>query len=275
MKCSENKNWQLSKLKSLETQQINKKKNIEDYNSDPKKCLCCNKPIEYKFKSVKKFCNSSCAAKYNNLHREIRSEVKKTKVVKCKRCNEEVVVNVHASIENCLCSKCREDYKIKKKVIVRKRKQLYCKFCSKEIVYPKQICDKCRTELYSVYAPSCRFNFSLSLFPEEFDFSLLKQYGMYKAKNRGDNLKGVSRDHLFSIHDGFKEKISYQILSHPANCRLVLHTDNQHKNRKSIITLEELLKRIRRFEDKYNFNNDILNYVRVLESGFREQSAKL
>lgn len=51
----------------------------QEYYKNPKRCLFCNSPIEYKFKTTKKFCNSSCAAKYNNKGR-VRSKESKEKV---------------------------------------------------------------------------------------------------------------------------------------------------------------------------------------------------
>ena len=39
---------------------------IEEYNKNPRKCLLCNSPIPYGESKHKKFCNRSCAAKYNN-----------------------------------------------------------------------------------------------------------------------------------------------------------------------------------------------------------------
>ena len=80
--------------------------------------------------------------------------------------------------------------------------------------------------------------FSLDAYPEEFDFSLIEKYGWYKAKNNGDNPNGVSRDHMFSVKDGFLNKIDPKIISHPANCRLVLQRENAKKRNKSCITLE-------------------------------------
>jgi hypothetical protein len=77
------------------------------------------------------------------------------------------------------------------------------------------------------------------------------EYGWYAAKNRGDNLNGCSRDHLYSVYDGFKNKIDPKIISHPANCEIKPHKENQHKHSKSSITIEQLLERISDFEKQY------------------------
>ena len=39
------------------------------------------------------------------------------------------------------------------------------------------------------------------------ELNLIKKYGWYKAKNHGNNLNGISRDHMLSIADGFKNSI--------------------------------------------------------------------
>lgn len=44
---------------------LKKQRNIEKYNSNPKLCLYCNKPIPYEKRS-NKFCNASCGARFNN-----------------------------------------------------------------------------------------------------------------------------------------------------------------------------------------------------------------
>ena len=56
---------------------------------------------------------------------------------------------------------------------------------------------------------------------------------------------------MFSVRDGFELGIDPKLISHPANCRLMVHSDNISKNRKSSITYEDLLIRIGIFEEKY------------------------
>ena len=121
-------------------------------------------------------------------------------------------------------------------------------FCSNECLknWKRRNADK-----YKKYWLDCQFKFILSDYPEEFDFSLIRKYGWYKASNRGNNLTGISRDHRYSIFDGFKNKIDPKIISHPANCELMQHNKNSSKHNKSSITLEELLKRIKNWNKKY------------------------
>ena len=74
---------------------------------------------------------------------------------------------------------------------------------------------------------------------------------------KNNNLDGVSRDHMFSVREGFEKGIDPKIISHPANCRLMIHNENISKNKKSFITIEELLDRIEKFEQKYKKYKDI------------------
>lgn len=80
---------------------------------------------------------------------------------------------------------------------------------------------------------------------------LIEKYGWYKAKNHGDNLNGVSRDHMYSVMEGYRNNIDYNLISHPANCKLLKQTDNVSKRDNCSITLDELNKRIFEWDNKY------------------------
>lgn len=104
---------------------------------------------------------------------------------------------------------------------------------------------------FQKYRIDASFRFSLKDFPDEFDFSLIELYGWYKAKNHGNNLNGISRDHMYSIKDGFLNNVDPKLLAHPANCRLVKQSENASKRDRSCITLEQLLERIKQWDKKY------------------------
>lgn len=106
------------------------------------------------------------------------------------------------------------------------------------------------------YRKMCRFKFKLKDF-DEFDLLLYQKYGTYKAKNYGDNPKGIVRDHMYSVKRGFENKIDPYFLSHPANCSLIRANENQSKNSKCTITLEDLYKRVEIWNVKYGpYPND-------------------
>lgn len=115
-----------------------------------------------------------------------------------------------------------------------------CRCCIRLIHYKKLYCDSCYPNI-RLYRKRCKFDFNVYNYPQYFNLNLLENNGWYKP---GINPLGVSRDHLFTIADGFKNKVNPDIMKHPANCQLLLHADNNRKNMKSSITLEELLERI-------------------------------
>src|SRR5208337_1216727 len=97
------------------------------------------------------------------------------------------------------------------------------------------------------YRHRCKFKFNVHDYPRIFDLNLLEQHGWYvptNCKTRPSNLNGVSKDHLLSIDEGFDKKIDPSVMSHPANCNLILHTDNDSKSNKSSIKIDELLDKI-------------------------------
>ena len=108
-----------------------------------------------------------------------------------------------------------------------------------------------RPELVN-YRADCSFKFNVFDFPDEFDIVLVEQHGWYKATNRGNNLTGVSRDHVVSVRYGFDNGIDPSIISHPANCQLLQHGTNVSKGKKYDLTIEELFVKISNWNDKYN-----------------------
>ena len=134
--------------------------------------------------------------------------------------------------------------------------QFTCLYCNKEVttsIRNRKFCSrKCVTEYrklttpkYQRYWEDCQFKFNVYDYPDKFDLSLIENHGWYKAKNRGDNPNGISRDHMISIKDGFKNNIDSKIMSHPANCQLLKHNENVSKHSNSSLTLDELLVKIK------------------------------
>lgn len=98
------------------------------------------------------------------------------------------------------------------------------------------------------YRTDCAFRFSVYDYPDKFDLSLIDKHGWYSAKNRGNNQTGVSRDHMVSVKYGWENGIAPEIISHPANCAIMLHSDNVRKYSKNAITLEQLLEKIKSWD---------------------------
>ena len=115
-------------------------------------------------------------------------------------------------------------------------------------------------ELQKIYRRACNFNFSLNSFPEEFDFSLIEEFGWYTAKNHGNNMDGISRDHKFSVLEGFNQKIDPYYISHPANCQLLQQRKNASKCDKCSFSLDELKKAVEEWNNKYGIYENTIDY---------------
>jgi len=68
------------------------------------------------------------------------------------------------------------------------------------------------------------------------------------------NNTGVSWDHLYPIHMGYKKNIPIDIMTHPANAELVPHKENYRRyiQCKAMITLEELYERFELWNNVVN-----------------------
>jgi len=213
-----------------------KKKEREiEYLETPFFCKNCYEVIEYEKRNNEEFCGHSCRASFTNGNRDYTKWSLKISKSLCKFYNSSKVDGYY----NLICNFCKESFR-------RKRKDI--KFCSKSC---KKLFFRVDKDEYKSYKNDCNFKFNLSDYKEEFDFSLVEKYGWYSPTNKKNNLGGVSRDHMVSVREGFENKIDPKIISHPANCKLMIHNENVSKHKKSSISLEDLMEKIKKFENKY------------------------
>ena len=204
----------------------------------------------------------------------------------CSHAHNKFIENVGENISNGFLIK-SENYKIYYKNRFNKeydisKKSHKCLMCNNIIIGKNKFCSiLCRKkynlyknipnilqeneknkikEIKKLYKYFCRFNFALNEYPDEFDFDLIRKYGWYKAKNHGNNLGGVSRDHRFSCNEAFKKLIDPYLISHPVNCQLLRHNDNSSKNVKCSISLEELKEKINEWNIKYGKYENKIDY---------------
>jgi hypothetical protein len=207
---------------------------INEYKKNPKICKFCKKEIDYE-RRKNNMCSVSCSNKnrkgctytfseegLNSIRKAIFERYPAKKEKHCKMCN----------------------------ILIINKNKVYCSFQCRV----KKLSEN--TDSYRRYKSSCNFNFELNAYPKYFDFSLIEKYGWYRPTNwKNPNIGGVSRDHILSINDGYKNKIDPSIVSHPANCRLMVHSKNIAKNKKSDYTIDELIIAIHLFESKYGKYN--------------------
>lgn len=194
--------------------------NILEYNKNPKLCKCCNTIINYDNKQ-KKFCNSSCAAKYNNANRSYES-AKATWAAKQKPPKEPK--RPYSTLYRCSCAHCD-------KKSLNRTQLKYCSDCN---------------HLYS-HDGRAKFWFSFNVFhyPNLFDLSLITKYGFRDNKT---NPNGITRDHRVSVNDAIRNNYDPYYIKHPLNCELMFFNDNNKKNTNSSIKYEELVNLINEYD---------------------------
>lgn len=223
----------------------------KEYLKNPKKCKECSNVIKFsKFIDKDQFCNHSCSSSFNNKFR---------KGTKHNLSESGRKALIESACKNLLNEESRRKaFENQNKKYNRNPEKQNCIECNK-LTRNKKYCSMyCKSEYmnrnmdeYKRYKLDCNFKFNLSDHPDEFDFSLIREHGWYSPSNKNNNLGGVSRDHMLSVREGFELGIDVKVISHPANCKLMIHNQNISKNKKSSITLEELMERINLFNNKY------------------------
>jgi hypothetical protein len=224
------------------------------YNKEYK-CKNCEKTFIGLISRPRIYCSNSCSAKINSVGKKQTEETKKKRSEKLKgiKKSESAVEKISGKNNpKWIDGRSRKHHLSRKERLDGNKKCKYCNYNAINKQY-KVICDDCRLTYYKFYRPSCEFNFDIKQYKNEFDFSLIELYGMYSPTNKNNNLGGVSKDHIYSVKDGFINKINPEIIKHPANCSLILQTENSSKCDKSLMTLEELLKKIEIWDKKYGF----------------------
>lgn len=214
---------------------------IKLWNMDPDKCKNCSNDLPFEL-AGRKFCDKKeCLRIAHSQGSKFVTEHGKSMMGVSKKFRNE---DGSRKSFDYLCKYCR-DTVAENQVMSNNRK--VCNTCKSLNLQKRQ---KNMSEIKK-YRSKCSFKFSLNDFPNEFDFSLIEKYGWYSAANRGNNLNGISRDHMISIMYGFKNEIPAEIISHPANCRLMQHKDNVSKYDKCSLTIKELLENIAIWDKKY------------------------
>ena len=194
-------------------------------------CENCSKEHDGTYGSGR-FCSSKCRYGFSTKAKriEINEKVKKTLT------KEKILFSK-------ICESCGKTFI---------KTNPHSRFCNRKCSSKTSYGLKTKNDIKYIYRQLCQFKFGLSTYHNEFNFDLIKEFGLYQPKNHGNNLNGISRDHKLSIHSGYKEKINPYIISHPANCELKLHSENNHKNVQNSITLKELIRQIKIINKKYN-----------------------
>lgn len=110
-----------------------------EYYKNPTLCQYCGEVLPYS-KRNGKFCSSSCAAKYNNVHRTLNT-TNKTKLAYCVDCGKEIEISIYNSADTARCEDCKRKQAIKKRLenyLHKYSNKLTCPVCGKEFM-PKTL----------------------------------------------------------------------------------------------------------------------------------------
>lgn len=205
-------------------------------------CQNCNKTFIAKLPK-KKYCSEEC--KCQGKGNKLRSKTK---------------INQKSNSVKCTSKPNKKEFPIPRSNYVKPYTPI--KICSKCKSYTTNIngkyCNNCHNNIRH-YRSRAKFNFNVYDYPKEFNLELVDLYGWYSSngyqrRNKQPNLEGVSRDHLYSVYDGFHNNVPPEYLGHPANCAIIKHNGkggNNQKHSHSSITLSELYKRIKSWNEKY------------------------
>ena len=201
----------------------------------------------------KKTCCDECSKKLTVMNTNHDEKIEK---IKSKASIKPVEVKI--------CECCGKEYKTKKS-----HQRFCCKDCAIKYRNYKYYSDPKEILLKKLYKRCCDFKFALNEFPNEFDFALINKYGWYKAKNRGNNLNGISRDHIYSKTKALENWVDPYIISHPANCQLLRHNDNISKYTECDLTFENLVSKIKDWHNKYGEYPNKIDYTIFENNGIK------
>ena len=241
----------------------NDRVNLENWISEQHKCEKCGKVMTEYFGSGR-FCSRACANTRNHSI-ETKEKIKKSFEEK----NKELLNKYYKNPKRCVICGNIINYECSRR-----------KTCSKKCKYLLKYPQEYNKSVYKLYRKQCHFTFKLYDYYDELDLDLINIYGMYKiysSSNRlNNNINGVSRDHMYSILDGFVNKVDPYLISHPANCKIIKQIDNASKHSNSSITLDELMERVEKFNIKYGYYKNNIDYTKLEEfNNFNKESIKL
>lgn len=233
-------------------------------------CKHCNSILD----SNRLFCNQSCAASFHNQERKEQNKTTKgkTKTLICSKCKSEYIGSIHSTSKS-TCENCKS--KKEKIIIVKipkikntkqktlkvkilgeysKLKLCSCQHCKEKFVSRKQLkyCEQCKSLYCESSKQGYKFTFNVFEYPDLFDLSHLQQVGFYAPGGKSGkwNINGLSRDHKVSVNEAIRNNYDPYYISHPLNCQLIPHTENNKKKTHSSISYEELKQIVDLYDQK-------------------------
>jgi len=111
-------------------------------------------------------------------------------------------------------------------------------------------CGNCRDKYSESAKQGFKFTFNVYEYPNLFDLSLLENRGWFApgGKTGKWNPDGISRDHKVSINEAIRNGYDPFYISHPLNCELMIHIENDKKKHHSSMSYDELVRQVDEYE---------------------------
>lgn len=196
---------------------------LEKFQSNLKNCLFCHATLS----TNRKFCDTSCGAKFNNDQRNISnwtpSTEHRSKTSETLKINtvlsDQLIVGKFSKISFISCAHCGDI------------------FTSKHRITKCDNCKNIKPNYRKVYA----FKFDVQQYPDLFDLEEIKTVGWYSpTKKANRNLNGLTKDHIISAKEADNNNYDPFYITHPLNCKIITQSENSSKNTKSYMSYEEL-----------------------------------
>ena len=99
-----------------------------------------------------------------------------------------------------------------------------------------------------------KFRFNVYDYPDLFDLKLLSEVGFYAPRGKAGkwNPTGLSRDHRVSVDEAIRNNYDPYYITHPLNCELMPHLENNSKNTASSITYTQLITLVDAYDKMYS-----------------------
>ena len=223
----------------------------KEFNKHPKLCKECKSEINYEHRT-NNFCSHSCAGAFSNRK---RIEAGWTLTTEQKAKISRTVIKYNISIGN----KTKANHETIKTASGNFSRVYFikCKFCNETFTAKTtiQVCPDCQHLKWKNHKDQWSFKFNVFEFPDLFDLVSLTNIGwvQFGGNNRRKlkNLTGLSRDHMVSVDFAKKNNCDPYYISHPCNCEIMPHTENNSKKTKSSISYEELIVRVNEYDKKW------------------------
>lgn len=222
--------------KAIDASKIKSQKQQEKYLLNPKICFTCSELIPYNNR-YNKFCSHSCSAISNNRQRiesgwTLSQESRDS--IRHKLSKPSIFFGPYSRIST-----------------------KTCKFCRTQFITPTtnqpQVCKNCQHLKWNNNKNQYSFRFNIFEYPDLFDLDNLTKVGWvaFGGKRGGKkNVNGLSRDHRVSVNEAKKFNYDPYYISHPLNCELMPHHQNNKKKTKSSLSYEELVKLVDEYDNR-------------------------